>query len=379
MALIYKILILFVVVQFTLFAVFLLNQKKGNKIANKILAAFLFTNALYLIYYPFFSSLSGFLFEYRVHFFRLTEPFRFLFGPLLFLYTVSLTSKVFRLRKKHLWHLLPFLLDCLILLIGYHFQSYEMKSNFIKLGSYYTHSIFRINFFLFYTHFIIYLIGCLIIIKQYQKKLLNFLSSLDKAKLSWLKLIVLVYILIWGIDFLTGLINIKTFSTVFFLSLQIFSSFMIFLLANIMVFRGLQHPDLFIQTQLNDVEKKYKKSPLNQELKNRYLNSLLDYIEREKPYRKFSLTLGELAQKTGIPLNYLSQVINELLNKNFYEFINEYRINEAIKMLSDPGQKGKSMLDILFEVGFNSKSTFYTIFKQSTGMTPYAYKKKLEH
>ncbi|MFW9878957.1 MAG: helix-turn-helix domain-containing protein [Candidatus Thorarchaeota archaeon] len=63
--------------------------------------------------------------------------------------------------------------------------------------------------------------------------------------------------------------------------------------------------------------------------------------------------------------------------QNFYTFINEYRIKEAIKMFTHPNYKEKSILDILYEVGFNSRSTFYSLFQKITGETPSAFRKKV--
>jgi AraC-like DNA-binding protein len=90
-----------------------------------------------------------------------------------------------------------------------------------------------------------------------------------------------------------------------------------------------------------------------------------------------TVTIGYLSKEIGVKLNYLSQIINELLNKNFYEFINDYRINAAIEMMSNQKYKKKSIENILYEVGYNSRSTFFTIFKAKTGMTPKIFRKKL--
>ena len=81
---------------------------------------------------------------------------------------------------------------------------------------------------------------------------------------------------------------------------------------------------------------------------------------------------------TNIPQNYLSQVINETFNCNFYDFINGHRIKEAIPILTDPKRQHLSILEILYDVGFNSKSTFYSAFAKETGMTPKAYKNKFD-
>jgi len=103
---------------------------------------------------------------------------------------------------------------------------------------------------------------------------------------------------------------------------------------------------------------------------------LNDFLEREKPNLNPAVTINDLAQKLNIPLRYLSQVINDSLNQNFYDFINSYRIKEALKYLSDSGRDKMTILEILYEAGFNSKSTFYKVFKDHTGESPTEYKKR---
>ncbi|MFW5771430.1 MAG: helix-turn-helix domain-containing protein, partial [Spirochaetota bacterium] len=77
-----------------------------------------------------------------------------------------------------------------------------------------------------------------------------------------------------------------------------------------------------------------------------------------------------------IPAHHLSIVVNRHLDKNFYGFINEYRIKNAKAMLADQAYSSYTVLNIALDSGFNSKSAFNNIFKQSTGLTPTEYRKK---
>ena len=72
---------------------------------------------------------------------------------------------------------------------------------------------------------------------------------------------------------------------------------------------------------------------------------------------------------------YLTQIFSEQLNKNFYLYINVYRIHQVKALLNDPANKDMTLLDIAYESGFNSKSTFNAIFKKITNMTPTQYRK----
>jgi AraC-like DNA-binding protein len=123
-------------------------------------------------------------------------------------------------------------------------------------------------------------------------------------------------------------------------------------------------------------EIKYERSGLKESDAEKYLNRLLRYMETKKPYLDVDLTIQDIAQALNIPRHYLTQVINEKLNKNFYQFINEYRVEEVKSLLKDIDYHKYTMTAIAFEAGFNSKSAFNSVFKEITGMTPSEYREK---
>lgn len=108
----------------------------------------------------------------------------------------------------------------------------------------------------------------------------------------------------------------------------------------------------------------------------KYIQRLFYLVEVEKVYKDPNLTIKLLASKLLISPRGLSGIINNQLNTNFYEFINEYRIKEAQQMLSAPGDHQESILEIAYEVGYNSKSAFNRAFKNFTGMTPSEFRKR---
>jgi AraC-like DNA-binding protein len=115
---------------------------------------------------------------------------------------------------------------------------------------------------------------------------------------------------------------------------------------------------------------------LDENALNRYMEQLEFYMQNHKPYLIPTISINELAAKTTIPARHLSQVINEKLNKNFFDFINKYRVEEAKRLLSQNISEKETILKIAFESGFNSKSTFNSIFKKFVNMTPSQYQKK---
>ena len=127
-----------------------------------------------------------------------------------------------------------------------------------------------------------------------------------------------------------------------------------------------------IQSNIKKVRYEHSKiKDLNVDL---IISKLQKLMDEEKVFLEEDVSLQDLAITLGITQHQLSQVLNERLNKNFYQFINEYRIREAQKMLlEDPDI---TVLSVAYSVGFNSKSSFNKAFSQYTGTTPLKYKKK---
>jgi len=99
-------------------------------------------------------------------------------------------------------------------------------------------------------------------------------------------------------------------------------------------------------------------------------------MEKEKVYQEPELTLQQLAEKLQLPSYQASQAINEGMKKNFYDLINGYRTEEAKRLLLNPQNKNFTILSVGFEAGFNSKTTFNTVFKKFTGLTPTEFRDK---
>ncbi len=97
------------------------------------------------------------------------------------------------------------------------------------------------------------------------------------------------------------------------------------------------------------------------------------YVLKYKSYTNPQLSLNELATKLKIPPHTLSRVINDGFGKNFFDFINTYRIDEFKRRADDPAYKHFTLLGIAYEVGFNSKSAFNRSFKKITGKSPREY------
>jgi ligand-binding sensor domain-containing protein/AraC-like DNA-binding protein len=106
------------------------------------------------------------------------------------------------------------------------------------------------------------------------------------------------------------------------------------------------------------------------------LKKLMILLKEERVYRDEALTLMKLAERLQLHPQVLSQIINEKMGKNFNDLINNFRIEEVKTRLKAPGEAGRSVLEIAFDCGFNSKTSFNRTFKKFTGMTPSNFKKE---
>jgi AraC-like DNA-binding protein len=124
------------------------------------------------------------------------------------------------------------------------------------------------------------------------------------------------------------------------------------------------------------VNLKQQSTILNETASEKVKIKILSYFQKEKPYMNPDLNMTLLSETLKIPKHHLTEVLNGKLGKNFFQFVNEYRVEAVKKELSNP-KNPYSIEAIGYECGFNSKSTFFSVFKSISGMTPAEYKKSL--
>ncbi|NAS14445.1 helix-turn-helix domain-containing protein [Poritiphilus flavus] len=192
-------------------------------------------------------------------------------------------------------------------------------------------------------------------------------------RINFLKHIVWPFVVISLVSLLAFWVNY--FGLEFALDSDMLGIILITIFIYLLSFNTLRRPHVLIPTASLRVLPKYSKSGLGEHKKEQLLLSLKDYLESEKPYLDENISLSELSRKFSIPPNQLSQAINEGLGLNFYQLINQYRLREVKRKLSDPEEDHKTILALAFESGFQSKASFNRIFKQSEKTTPAEFRK----
>ncbi len=234
------------------------------------------------------------------------------------------------------------------------------------------------------------------LLKRYSHNIKELFSTTEKIQLSWLRN--LTYIVTFVLVFFL-IENSLLFADVKFFNNFDFTSLLAAISVYIMGYMGLFKSAIFAERKIAEsiiqlsnyshqknemnfsdhksAEKKYERSGLNDDKIKIYLQELKNLMNEDNLYQDCDLTLQQLANKLRISSHNLSQIINTQLNQNFFDFVNQYRVEKVKVDLLDPKKEHMKILSIGLDAGFNSKSSFNTIFKKHTKMTPSEYRKKI--
>lgn len=150
----------------------------------------------------------------------------------------------------------------------------------------------------------------------------------------------------------------------------------LFLLIRNFTINMFQVYSLFKEKKNKRTIEKYKDSILTKSESKKLATDLVDIMQNKKPYLKESISLKILSIELKTHPKILSQVINENFDKNFFDYINSYRIEDAKILLADMNYKDYKIYEIMYQVGFNSRSSFNTSFKKNTGITAKQYRER---
>jgi AraC-like DNA-binding protein len=220
---------------------------------------------------------------------------------------------------------------------------------------------------------IFYIAEIIRLLRKHSARIKAAYSTIDAVNLGWLRRRFVVFVGIWAL----GLVMIAAAGfegRAIFLAGQLVA-FLAALNLFVTGYRAMLQPEIVLGPAEASTVRRYERSSLTPESAELHKARLLEMMEREKLFLDPEITLPKLAQASGIPLAHLSRIINELLGRNFYEFINLYRVEEAKRRLGSPGAGGEKLIAVALECGFNSLATFNRVFKETTGRTPSDYRK----
>lgn len=306
-------------------------------------------------------------------------PLPLMQGPFLFLYT-KYSIRNINFQKIDLLHFLPVMFSFVVLFGSFFLlPQAERVEVFRQRGKGYETQL-MINLAGIYLSGLVYIPVTLRMLIRYRKNLKNEFSNTERIQFNWLLYLLIgigiIWIVVW---FMSEDRFIYAATSVFVILLGYF---------------GIQQADIFGHARLAlqqapeeqedtvlpeepniEATAKYQRSSLSDEMAAEFYEQLVQLMQREKPYLEPELTLGELAKLMNIHPNHLSQVINAQADKNFYDFVNAWRIEEFLRQADDPSNQQFTLLALAFDCGFNSKASFNRNFRNYTGHAPTTYLK----
>lgn len=339
-----------------LFSGLLTLTKKNKSEADRLLSGMLFLLAIEFLTFGVEASVfPNFLF--------LTNSF-LLFNPALYLYILSLSNLGGGLKKVLLLHLFPYVFFKITAWILKEPQRYEHF--FSTDQSLWFRILFGISGIVSWA---VYLTLSGLAISKHRKTLQNEFSTIDTyKKITWLLFIIISYIAYSFIVLFWGLFNIVFSDT---LSITLFNYWALLFFVYIFGFYGLKQQAIFpVETNTE----RYKNPVLKNKKAEYIAEKVKKLFETESLFFNPELNMQMLSDKLKIPKHHITEAINGHFGKNFFQFVNEYRI-EAVKQMLSENKKPYSIEAIGYECGFNNKSTFFSVFKKFTGLTPEQFKR----
>lgn len=354
------------------FLQFLLLSKKNKSASDRVLATWMFVFGInlflsYLIYPLGYRSTHPFLVA-------IDNPIPLLHGPMLYLYILYSLRPDQQLNWRVCIHFLPALISWLLLTEFIFFYSAEEQLMVIRGEVDDYAAFFNLSIIAIIISGIAYPVYCYFLLNKHHNLINSNFSYEESISLNWLKYC------IWGVGFIymiVALLHIVNNWTGVEISYNtdmiVYSLVILFIL--FLGYFGIRHQHIFSETAgagqiIKPNTGEYRKSGLKEKDAAKYHRQLLNLMNQNKPYLEPKLNLSDLAGELNISVNHLSQVINQHEEKNFFDFVNSYRVEEFKQRVLDPANNNYSILAIALDSGFNSKSSFNQVFKKFVGLTP---------
>ncbi len=343
------------------------TSPRGNRNANRWMGMLLLVLSLLISDY-----IAGLLGWYQrwPHLISIIFPLWFLMGPLIYGYFRTLTGQPLKLSPRKIFlYGLP-LLAVVGISLPFYLKNAAEKLAYLQTPQSESVRLLSVALLCFYT----LQIGWHML--QSRRELNTFIKehafSRDKipAHLTWLRSLLLIFTVFLALDILLYFaihFQYVRFALAPYLSILILSCFT-YTVAYLAI---LKPQKFFPESAPKNI--KYERSPMTPENLSVYHDRLKFTLGTEKAFLKRQLSLRSLAEMIDITPHQLSQVINQSFGLSFHDLLNRYRIEEVQQRLTDPRYENYTILAIAADVGFNSRASFYRIFKQFTGQTPSEY------
>lgn len=310
----------------------------------------------------------------------------FVVGPLILLYQRALVYPKEAFAWKRLRHFIPFLLFFLVFPLTFAWELHPHAINYgILIYLSYPQLDYNFWYYLYFALFPLQFLHLLYYLWASRNQLQAFTrtresqyTESERATVQWLSQLMLGFYIL-ALLALTFLV-LSPWLGIYIRELDFLYVIPMVVLSYLISYRSFRHLTLFQQIDPPEPKlvhrsngKKYEKSALTAEKALQLKEQVKEHMQVKKPFLNNELTLRGLAQELAIPPYQLSQLLNEHFKKNFFDFINTYRVEEVIVYMAQEQDRKVSLLEAAFACGFNNKTSFIRYFKKLTGQTPSQY------
>ena len=373
-----KILFFILCFQFLFVSFFLFQNKKGKPISNKLLGIVFLMISIAVI------NLYLVVFKVQITFPKLIfidDTFMLAYGPLLYLFTQSILIKNYHLRRKNIVHFTPFLIAvCLVAITVLLVDTETFYQSLDQIQNQDIPIYFRIGELIILTHVFYYLFKSKRVIKSVLIKSKELYSAYNHREFKLLKFIINSFVILFSLSLIhaaLAFMGIKNGLIITLLSLILFMFYFINSILLKLLNESSEESGAISQDHFKRKEK-YAGSNLSYTDLKALKNKLSGHMKDQQRYLFSELSLSNLSDELEVSAKILSQVINEGYSCNFFDFVNGFRIEEAKLIFTNQSDENMTIQEVMYDSGFNSKSTFNTAFKKVTRQTPTQFKNEVQ-
>ena len=369
----------------------LLATRQGNQPANRLLAVLLILLSFHLVLVGFDERAFMMKYAYLSH---VSWVLPALYGPLVLLFLRRMTHLAPSFSWWELLYFLPFLV-VFFLELPYFLASPEAKRAYLDDYARSVEDDFGlVNQLVNFIHVVFFGL-CILLYRKHLRRIRDFYSDLSKVRMDWMGHF--LYISFGIVLFSILVFYARKFHWPFFGAFYPWHFLRVVAIIYWMAYRALAQPELFsahhpapekedapllvsmpYTAVLPDEGEAQPSQALSPAARQALAQQLTALMEQGKRFLNSDLTLQDLTDELQTNRQYVSETLNSHLGKNFYDFVNDYRIAEFQRLCQDPACRHLTILALAYDSGFNSKATFNAVFKKKTGLTPSAYLRQVK-
>lgn len=359
-----------------IFLIMLLLGKRNKSLSDLFLGIIFFLYAISIgsAYIEVYNNSNNFPYP---AFINLSWIFLFLHGPALWFYIKCLSNPEFRFKPIFLLHFVPFLFFLFFHYFNFMHLQVPEKIRLIENDLFKEQIFYKVSVLSIGVSTITYNLWALMLIKFHRNNLMQIFSKIEDIDLTWLKTLIIAALISYSVNVLLFnldlIFHFATYKFLMFITYSFASVYILFL-----GYFGLKQGNIFINSserysELTDELIKNKASYSFEITDNDFINTLILNMEKNQPYLDPEITISKLSELLNVKTEFLSEVLNSQLNRNFFDFINLYRVGEFKNQCISRNNNHLSIMGIAYNCGFNSKASFYRAFKKFEGISPTTY------